>query len=64
MIDGEGVAGLPEKYRAPVVLCYLEGKTNEEAAGQLGWPAGSMSRRLARARAAAAAWRVRPAWVN
>ena len=41
---------LPEKYRAPVVLCYLEGWTHEEAAQQLGWPAGSMSRRLDRAR--------------
>ena len=42
---------LPEKYRSPVVLCYLEGRTHEEAAHQLGWPAGSMSRRLRRAQA-------------
>jgi RNA polymerase sigma factor (sigma-70 family) len=41
---------LPEKYRAPLVLCYLEGKTNEEAARLLGWPVGSMYFRLARGR--------------
>jgi RNA polymerase sigma factor (sigma-70 family) len=46
----EALHQLPEKYRAPVILCYLEGKTNKEAARLLGWPAGSMSRRLERAR--------------
>jgi HlyD family secretion protein len=43
---------LPEKYRAPLVLCYLEGKTHEEAARLLGCPPGSMSWRLARAQEA------------
>jgi len=49
VIDEEMVA-LPEKYRAPLVLCYLEGLTNEDAARRLGWPTGSMSYRLARGR--------------
>src|SRR5438445_764602 len=46
----EEVIGLPEKYRAAIVLCYLEGLTNEAAARRLGWPPGSMSARLARGR--------------
>jgi RNA polymerase sigma factor (sigma-70 family) len=46
----EEINSLPDKYRLPIVLCYFEEKTNEEAAALLGCPAGSMSGRLQKAR--------------
>jgi RNA polymerase sigma factor (sigma-70 family) len=46
----EEVQRLPARYRAPVVACYFEGRTHEEAAGHLGWSKGTLAGRLARAR--------------
>ena len=44
------LATLSESFRAPLVLCYLEGLTQEEAARQLGWTAATVKGRLQRGR--------------
>ncbi|MCI0456279.1 MAG: sigma-70 family RNA polymerase sigma factor [Gemmataceae bacterium] len=46
----EEIGSLPERYRAPVILCYLEGKSHEQSARELGWPKTSLEYRLTRAR--------------
>ena len=44
------IAKLPERYRAPVVLCDLEGQSQQQAARNLGWPIGTVKSRQARGR--------------
>jgi RNA polymerase sigma factor (sigma-70 family) len=41
---------LPPRYKGPLVLCYLQGKTHDEAAAELGWTVTAFRGRLERAR--------------
>jgi RNA polymerase sigma factor (sigma-70 family) len=46
----EELQRLPERLRVPLLLCYWEGKTRDEAAQELGWTAGTFRGRLDRGR--------------
>ena len=52
-LDDE-LSRLPDKWRQPLILCYLEAQTQEEAADQLGWSKSTLRRRLEEARTALA----------
>jgi RNA polymerase sigma factor (sigma-70 family) len=49
ILDQE-LSRLPEKYRAPLVLCYLRSLTHDQAAGELSCPVGTVRSRLSRGR--------------
>lgn len=51
VLDAE-LASLPERLRLPLILCYLEGCAQEDAARQLGWSKSTLIRRLDEARLA------------
>jgi len=44
------LARLPDKYRAPVLLCFFDGLSHADAARRLGWPIGTVAGRIARAK--------------
>lgn len=46
----EELSALPERYRLPLFLCCIEGKSLDTAARQLGWSLGSVKGRLERGR--------------
>lgn len=47
----EELARLPDSLRAPLLLCYFDGMTQDEAAAELGWSARAVKDRVARGRA-------------
>jgi RNA polymerase sigma factor (sigma-70 family) len=49
ILDDE-LSRLPEKYRAPILLCCLEGRSRDEAARCLGWTVAAVKDRLERGR--------------
>lgn len=51
LILHEELNSLADRFRAPLVVCYLQAKTQDEAAALLGLPKGTLKGRLERARA-------------
>jgi RNA polymerase sigma factor (sigma-70 family) len=51
LVLDEEIAHLPDRYRLPLILCGLEGRSQTEAARLLGWTAASVRGRLERGRA-------------
>lgn len=49
ILDDE-LAKLPDKYRAAVVLCDVNGKSRSTAAAELGWPEGTVADRVRKGR--------------
>jgi RNA polymerase sigma factor (sigma-70 family) len=49
LLDQE-IARLPARFRAPIVLCYFEGLTHDQAAEHLGCPVGTIRSRMAKGR--------------
>ncbi len=49
LVDEE-LQRLPKVYAEPLVLCYLEGKTQDEAVRELGWTLGMLRGRMRRGR--------------
>ena len=47
----EEMGKMDARFRAPLILCFLEGRTQDEAASQLGWSKSTLRRRLERGRA-------------
>jgi RNA polymerase sigma factor (sigma-70 family) len=50
MVLHREIERLPRMERMPLLLCYFEGLTQDAAARQLGWPRGTLKRRLERGR--------------
>src|SRR5262249_17810774 len=49
VLDAE-IRRLPERLQSPILLCYVEGKTRDEAAAELGWSVSTLRGRLDRGR--------------